>query len=98
MKLSKISVIFSGEAEKRRVKAAQELRARLPRTWELLKTTSEAEATRFARDHGWAQKKVQVRALRINTEEWEYYVEPFEKDCGCPNILKFEDYFDRDED
>lgn len=88
-----MGVIFTAEAEKRRVEAAQNRRAVHAAKWELLTTTSLAEATHFARDNGWAEKKVQVRALRIGADEFEYNVEPFEKDCKCPNILKYNDFF-----
>lgn len=63
------------------------------RTWELFKSTSMVEAVRKARDLGWEDKKVQVRVMQ-RAEGDEYYVEPFEKDCGCRNILKFSDFFD----
>jgi hypothetical protein len=95
-----MGVIFTAEAEQRRTEAMQENRAKKSASWEYLTTFSLVEATHFARDMGWQKKKVQVRATRINESEWEYTVEPFEKDCSCPNILKFKDYFDpsRDQD
>lgn len=88
-----MGVIFTGDAEKRRTEAIQEKRAKHAKSWEYLKTFSEAEAVRTAKDMGWEQKKVQVRATRANKDEWEYTVEPFERDCKCPNILKYVDYF-----
>lgn len=87
-----MSVMFTAEAEKRRQKAAQKRRAAL--TWELLKTFSLAEAAHFARENGWKEKKVQVRAVYSSGSETEYYVEPYETNCSCPNILKYSDYFD----
>jgi hypothetical protein len=87
-----MGVVFTAEAEKRRVEAAKNMRAKKV-SWDMLRTSSMAEATRYARDHGWKQKKVQVRAERTGME-YEYVVEPFEKDCSCPNILKYSDYFD----
>jgi len=47
-----------------------------------------------ARELGWKEKKVQVRLERLGTDMLEYIVEPFEKDCGCPNMLRYSDYFD----
>jgi hypothetical protein len=88
-----MGVIFTQEAEKRRLAAMRERNAKKPK-WELLKTFSLVEATHFARDHGWGDKKVQVKAYRINDEEFEYAVEPFEQGCRCPNLLKYEEYFD----
>jgi hypothetical protein len=89
-----MSIIFTAEAEKRRQEAALQRRAKKSITWELLTTTSLAEATHFAKENGWKKKKVQVRITQINAEEYEYSVEPFERDCTCPNILKYMDYFD----
>jgi len=89
-----MSITFTNEAEKRRQRAIQEQRAKKAPTWELLKTSSLVEALQFARKHGWEHQEVQVKAYRITTEEFEYHVEPWEKDCSCPNLLYYEDYFD----
>ena len=85
-------VVFTQEAEERRQQAIMEKRAKKPK-FELLITPSLVEAVHFARDNGWEDKKVQVKAYRINAEEFDYAVEPWEKDCKCPNLLKYEDYF-----
>ena len=61
--------------------------------WELFSSTSLVEAVHKARDLGWADKKVQVRADEDNYGNRTYIVEPFEKDCGCPSMLKYADYF-----
>jgi hypothetical protein len=89
-----MSVFFTAEAEERRQKALVEQRAKKATTWELFKSTSIVESLQFAREHGWKNKKVQVRVVQIARDEQEFYVEPFEKDCSCPNILKYKDYFD----
>lgn len=81
-----MSVRFTSDVEKERV----ENRAK---KWELLTTESLVHALHYARDHGWKDKKVQVRRNRIDDYRYEYTVEPFERDCSCPNVLKFEDYF-----
>lgn len=75
---------FTKDAEKLRIEQQRQLTS-----WDLGSTTSLVEAVRQARDLGWKDKKVQVRR-----EHLTYYIEPFEKDCGCPNILKYEDYFE----
>lgn len=86
-----MSVKFTQDAERERVANLAKIRA--SKSWELLRTVSLVEAVRFARDHGWAEKKVQVKAIPLNDSEVEYHVEPFEKDCRCPNLLRYADYF-----
>lgn len=78
-----MSVKFTGEAEKERTST----------TWELLKTHSLVKAVHTARDEGWKEKKVQVR-YEDTAEGTFYYVEPYEKGCGCRGILKYRDFFD----
>jgi hypothetical protein len=87
-----MGVRFTQDAENERIKNAQRLRAR-PQ-WELLITTSLVEAVRYARDHGWKDKQVQVKRYGQNYTNFEYHVEPFEKDCSCPQLLRYKDYFD----
>jgi hypothetical protein len=87
-------IMFAQQAENERIQAAKERREKSKASWELLKTSSLVEAVRFAREKGWETKEVQVKAVRINDREYEYYVEPFERDCSCPGILKYSDYFD----
>jgi hypothetical protein len=89
-----MGVLFTADAEKRRQAAIIEQRAKKATTWELFKSTSIVESLQFAKEHGWKKKKVQVRVVEIALDEQEFYVEPFEKDCSCPNILKYSDYFD----
>jgi len=60
--------------------------------WEIFKTNSLAEVVHKAQEMGWAEKKVQVRGIQKGPDKFEYSIEPFEKDCGCSNILKYEDY------
>lgn len=66
--------------------------------WEYLRTYSLVEAVHKAREMGWYEKKVQVRMEPINSDTVEYVIEPFEKDCSCPLILKYTDYFLRPEE
>jgi hypothetical protein len=64
-----------------------------PSPWEHLKTESLVEAVHKARDMGWRERKVQVRAEQTGPEAFNYYVEPYEKGCGCRGLLKYNDYF-----
>ena len=57
--------------------------------WEYYKTNKYEEAIQKAKDMGWANKEVQVRVEFIDYKA-VYYVEPWERDCSCPNILKYE--------
>lgn len=52
------------------------------RPWELARYQRLEDARSFALEHGWRANKVQVRQ-----EGREYVIEPYEKDCGCPNII-----------
>lgn len=66
--------------------------------WELFKTRNLVEAVHKAKDLGWAEKKVQVKGIQVGVDNEgdeiiEYTIEPFERDCSCPNILKYVDYF-----
>lgn len=83
-----MGIMFTRDAEKRRNEEAQE-----HRKWEYLTTTSIVEALHYAVDNGWEEKRVQVRAIKLGDDFVEYTIEPFEKDCGCPGILKYDDYF-----
>lgn len=80
-----MSVRFTSEAEKLRPKKS---------SWSLLETRSIVEAVHKAKELGWSDKKVQVRYERIDDDSEIYYVEPYEKGCGCRGMLKYKDYFD----
>lgn len=61
--------------------------------WALFSSDNLVETVHKAMDMGWAEKKVQVRAEEDNvTGKQTYSIEPFEKECSCPSILKYEDY------
>lgn len=65
--------------------------------WELFSSERLVETVHKARELGWADKKVQVRVSTVGlksdgTERVVYSIEPFEHDCGCSNILKYDDY------
>jgi len=83
-----MTVRFSNEVE-------QELKRNKPqpKKWELFRSHSIVQAIHFARDNGWAEKKVQVKVERLDMGVVEYVVEPFEKDCKCPAVLRYEAYY-----
>ncbi len=72
------------------IKRVQENR----RTWELFSSTSLVGTLHKARDLGWKEKKVQVRVEKLAQDMVSYIIEPFEKDCSCPNMLRYRDFFD----
>lgn len=61
-------------------------------TWEFLETTNLVQALHKARDMGWKENKVQVRYVKAG-DITTYFVEPYEKGCGCRGILKYKEYF-----
>jgi hypothetical protein len=61
--------------------------------WEYFQSEDLFETIDKAKELGWAEKKVQVRANRVPMSAIVMYaIEPYEEDCGCSNILKYEDY------
>lgn len=60
-------------------------------TWEYFSTTKYEEALTKAKEMGWKDKIVQVRVEFRDTIAY-YLIEPFEKDCSCPHILKYNDH------
>ncbi len=85
-----MAVEFTQNAETKRVERLQKSRTK----WALFSSSSMVEALRKARDLGWKEKEVQVRVERQGSDMVEYIVEPYEKDCGCPRILKYDEFFD----
>jgi len=84
----KMGVKFTQEAEVDRIAAEKKP------SWELFSSSSLVKSLHEARRLGWEQKKVQVRVEILGTDMVNYIVEPFERDCNCPGILKYRDYFD----
>jgi len=72
---------------------ASERREKQRKSWEIFKSVSMVETVRKARDLGWKDKQVQVRIFQ-RPEGDEYLIEPYEGECGCHNILKYDDFFD----
>lgn len=68
-----------------------EERKRQQGKWEYFQTKSLAEVIKVAKTMGWALNKVQVREYQTGINEFWYAIEPFEN-CGCSNLLKYDDY------
>lgn len=69
------------------------VKLRPPRpTWEIMRSFEKDVIIENALGMGWADKKIQVKQHQINPELWEYIIEPYEEDCGCPSLLRYEDY------
>lgn len=61
--------------------------------WEIVSSTNYDYITRRALELGWAEKKVQLKKYETRDGP-QYGVEPFEIDCRCPNLIKYEDYLE----
>lgn len=82
-----MNIQLSSEIEKKN------LEEKTKPSWELYSGPSIVEAVRQAKDMGWKQKKVQVR-YEEGVNGITYYIEPYEKGCGCRGLLKYRDFFD----
>lgn len=60
--------------------------------WEYFTSTNFVEVTEKAKNMGWKNKEVQVR-VDFQGEVAHYYIEPFERDCECPNIIDYRKVF-----
>ena len=64
--------------------------------WELYKTDSLVDVIKKATSMGWADNLVQVKGHQLGISKegpiMEFVIEPYEKDCGCSSLLKYEDY------
>lgn len=80
-------------AVKQTIAEGGSLRVAIPRAqWEYMHSENLEEAVTRAVELGWADNKVQVKRYQVTPETVSYYIEPFEEDCSCPNLLKYEDY------
>jgi len=86
-----MKVGYTKDVEKKRVELIEENRHNS--TWELHNGTNIVEALHKAKELGWKEDKVQVRYENIDNNI-TYYVEPYEKGCGCRGLLKYKDFFD----
>ena len=60
--------------------------------WDYFNTTKYEDAMEYAKNAGWKDKKVQVR-VEFEGQIARYFIEPWEKDCSCPHILKYSKHF-----
>lgn len=63
-------------------------------TWEYMNSDSWETITKRALELGWAENKVQIKKYYLTPEVTHYYIEPYEQDCDCPNLVRYEDYAD----
>lgn len=61
-------------------------------TWEYFSSDNYEETIHKAKDMGWKERRVQVKVL-TNGEKVTYMIEPFERDCECPNLLNYDKAF-----
>lgn len=54
-------------------------------TWELGKFRNLYDARSFAISNGW---RANPQRVQLRFHRGLYYVEPYEPDCGCKNIIK----------
>lgn len=60
--------------------------------WEYFTSTNFEEVTQKAKDMGWKDRQVQVR-VEFHDYVAHYFIEPFERDCSCPEILSYKKIF-----
>lgn len=60
-------------------------------SWEYYKTTVYDNAIAKAKQLGWKEKRVQIR-VEFQGMTAHYYIEPWEMDCVCPHILKYDQH------
>lgn len=89
-----MGIRFTKDVEEERARNAKQEHDSKKNSYHLYHSTSLVQALHKARDLGWKDKKVQVREERVAEDEYEYYVEPFEKGCGCRGLLRYRDFFD----
>lgn len=85
-----MGVKFTNEAEKQRMIDSE--KQRQENKWEIYSGNNIVQALHKARELGWKEDKVQVRYETINNET-TYFIEPYERGCGCRGLLKYKEYF-----
>lgn len=60
--------------------------------WEILSSEDKDFVLAEAMNRGWADKKVQVKRYYLASNRFYYAIEPFEENCQCSNLLKYEDF------
>ena len=68
------------------------LKVRFPATWDYGHSPDLAEILPQAIELGWKENKVQVKRYQMAPGTYAFYIEPYEEDCGCSSLLKYEDY------
>lgn len=89
-----MDIKFSADAEAERLRQRPYNSSGAAKSWSMHETTSLVDALHTAKKLGWKEKKVQVREEEISDGEFVYYVEPWEKGCGCRGLLRYKDFFD----
>lgn len=87
-----MEILIGQQIEDKRV---EEKRKLTNSTWEYYTTDNYQEAIKTAKDMGWKDKTIQLRVEVIDNKVY-YKVEPFERDCSCPNIIKYSRVFGDD--
>ena len=57
--------------------------------WEMAAGTNMQKILKMAYDMQQEGKKVQVRRYEDPMKGWIYAIEPYERDCNCPGLIKF---------
>jgi hypothetical protein len=57
-------------------------------SWEYAKYTDYNAAAAKATELGWYDRKVQIRKVRGQYGEFEYFIEPYEYGCQCGGIMR----------
>lgn len=83
--------IAKAREQRMRTSIEPTLRVERPR-WEFERSYVKSEIIEKALEMGWSENAVQVKQHQLGPDLWEYYIEPYEADCNCPSLLKYEDY------
>lgn len=63
-------------------------------SWTLFSSPDIIETLKRAKDMGWEDNKVQVRAYQTTEGFWEFHIEPYEEDCNCSHLIRYDPNFD----
>jgi hypothetical protein len=67
------------------------VKVRVPAPWEFAHSEDLDWIIQEAVKLGWKDNKVQVKRYQ-HEDTYTFYIEPFEEDCSCPGLLKYDDY------
>lgn len=65
---------------------------RIPAKWEYASSEDLDFIIQEAVRLGWKDNQVQVKRYQDDKGKYTFYIEPYEEDCSCPSLLKYEDY------